>query len=173
MMIADYNEQWKHLFQNEKTILSQLFNEEIVAIEHVGSTAIPNQKAKPIIDIFVAVNTLRDKEHYKDKLGKEYEYVETGMRGRFLFHKKQDIGEAYNVHFLPYDEEFPTRNEILFRGYLCTHPELVVEYSAIKEALMEKYGPTSDYTYGKTQFIQSVVDRARKEKGLELRDVWE
>jgi GrpB-like predicted nucleotidyltransferase (UPF0157 family) len=74
---------------------------------------------------------------------------------------------------MPYDEEFPIRSEILFRDYLCIHPELVVEYSAIKEKLMKEYGPSSDYTYGKTQFIQTVVDRALLEKGLELRNVWE
>ncbi len=173
MIITNYNDKWKTLFQNEKTLLSNLFNDEIAAIEHVGSTAIPNQKAKPIIDIFVGVKTFREKDFYKNRLGKEYEYVETGMKVRFLFHKKEHIGEEYNVHFLPYDDEFRIRDEILFRDYLCNHPELVVEYGAIKENLMDKYGLSFEYTYGKTQFIQTVVDRARREKGLELRNVWE
>jgi len=173
MIIADYSGQWKKLFQNEKFILSKLFGEEIKAIEHIGSTAIPNRKAKPIIDIFAGVETLRNKEYYETMLGKEYKFIEAGMKVRLLFNKKQNTDEEYNIHFLSFDEQFYIRNEILFRDYLRGHPKLVVEYGAIKEELMGKYGLSFDYTYGKTQFIQIVVDRARQEKGLKLQNVWE
>ncbi|WP_338381509.1 GrpB family protein [Escherichia coli] len=34
------------------------FGSHAVAIEHIGSTAIPNQRAKPVIDIFIGVSPL-------------------------------------------------------------------------------------------------------------------
>jgi GrpB-like predicted nucleotidyltransferase (UPF0157 family) len=51
---ADPN--WPKLFDEEKTVLlAALGGEDVLAIEHFGSTAIPALAAKPIIDILIAV----------------------------------------------------------------------------------------------------------------------
>lgn len=170
--IVEYNLVWPKLFNKEKAFLIKLFGDEIGAIEHIGSTAIPKQRAKPIIDIFLAVKELKEKEYYERKLPQEYIYLETGMKNRYLFNKKGDE-ECYNVHIMSFGEEFRNRNEILFRDYLRDHPQLVEEYGRLKDELIHKHGISLEYTQGKTRFIQLVVDQARKEKGLPPRDVWE
>lgn len=66
------------------------------------------------------------------------------------------------------------RNEFLLRDYLKKHPKLAGEYGEIKEsAAMENGSTMEEYTRAKTEFIQKVIDAARKEKGLPLQRVWE
>ena len=47
--IVEYNSDWVKAFEEEKKNVLELLGSYAVAIEHVGSTAIPNQNAKPII----------------------------------------------------------------------------------------------------------------------------
>ena len=49
--IMEYNPDWTKNFEEEKIKLLHFFGSHAVAIEHIGSTAIPNQRAKPVIDI--------------------------------------------------------------------------------------------------------------------------
>jgi GrpB-like predicted nucleotidyltransferase (UPF0157 family) len=60
------------------------------------------------------------------------------------------------------------------RDYLLAHPEAVEAYGALKDDLAVKYKEDSlEYTKAKTVFIQSVMDKARDERGLPRVDVWE
>ncbi|MBB3126331.1 GrpB-like predicted nucleotidyltransferase (UPF0157 family) [Paenibacillus rhizosphaerae] len=172
--IVDYSPEWADVFALEKERLSGLAGLDAVVIEHVGSTAIPGQQAKPVVDMFVGVKPFRPAAYYKDLLDPAcYTYVQTGMRGRHLFAKSTEGVWTHNVHLMPYDEQFHTRNEMLLRDYLRRHPELVEEYGAIKWQAARSAESMNAYTRAKTAFIQSVVDAARAEKGLPLEDVWE
>ncbi|WP_097014319.1 GrpB family protein [Anaerocolumna aminovalerica] len=96
------------------------------------------------------------------------------MTGRYLFAKYTKGVWTHNLHILPYNDEFYMRNEFLLRDYLREHPELVAEYGGVKKRAVIKNGNTmEEYTRSKTEFIQKVIDGARKEKGLPLQSVWE
>ncbi|QBP89487.1 hypothetical protein FORC81_p003 (plasmid) [Escherichia coli] len=56
--IMEYNPDWTKNFEEEKIKLLHFFGSHAVAIEHIGSTAIPNQRAKPVIDILLAFRLL-------------------------------------------------------------------------------------------------------------------
>jgi len=57
--IVDYDASWPRLFEEERGILERaLPSDQVLAIEHAGSTAIAGLAAKPIIDIFVAVPSI-------------------------------------------------------------------------------------------------------------------
>tara|TARA_Y100000296_G_C5173596_1_gene258723 strand:+ start:1902 stop:2213 length:312 start_codon:yes stop_codon:yes gene_type:complete len=58
LMNPDSN--WKNLATSEIDIISNLLQDHINSIEHIGSTAIPNIKAKHVIDIMAGVATLED-----------------------------------------------------------------------------------------------------------------
>jgi GrpB-like predicted nucleotidyltransferase (UPF0157 family) len=57
--IVDYDPTWPAKFAAERQLLLDSLQPWLVGpIEHVGSTAIPGLRAKPVIDIMVAVETL-------------------------------------------------------------------------------------------------------------------
>ena len=59
MQLSDYRDDWPDLFEREKSVFLERLGSWLHGpIEHVGSTAVPGLKAKPIIDIMVGVKDL-------------------------------------------------------------------------------------------------------------------
>ncbi|KIL41826.1 hypothetical protein SD70_04185 [Gordoniibacillus kamchatkensis] len=174
VQVVPYRPEWSVAFENEKARLLEILSPHVTAIEHVGSTSIPGQEAKPIIDMFAAVHTLQKESVYADLLSSSgYRYVETGMAGRHLFAKESAGERTHHLHVLPFTG-FYERNELLLRDYLRAHPQFVKEYGDLKRTLAEQYRADPEwYTRAKTAFIQRVVDLARTERGLPLESVWD
>ncbi|MDF2959754.1 MAG: hypothetical protein K0S39_1489 [Paenibacillus sp.] len=172
--VVPYSSDWPLEFEKEKKLLLVVLAPHIVTIEHTGSTSIPDQEAKPIIDMFAAVHSLLNESVYADILSSSgYQYAETGMIGRHLFVKEFLGTRTHHLHILPI-EGFYERNELLFRDYLRSHSNLVKEYGELKRLLAKQYHSDPEgYTRAKTAFIQHVVDLARTEQGLPLQNVWD
>ncbi|MGE7823991.1 GrpB family protein [Paenibacillus sp. NPDC093718] len=172
--IVEYDPRWPEAFEAEKEALISRLGTEAIAVEHVGSTAIPGQAAKPVIDIFVGLTLLQPIAYYGSRLDPvSYTYVQTGMRERYLYAKSTSGRWTHNIHLMPYNEHFHTRNEILLRDYLRSHPELVEQYGEVKRRAARNAISMEAYTREKTDFIQMIVDAARRELGLPLQNVWE
>ncbi|MEK7247869.1 MAG: GrpB family protein, partial [Chloroflexota bacterium] len=129
-----------------------------VAIEHVGSTAVPGLAAKPIIDIMPAIRSLADARHIiapMEALG--YEYVpefEDDLPERRYF--RRGVPRSHHVHVVETTSTF-WRRHLAFRDYLRAHPETAAEYAALKRRLADGYGSDSGgYTNAKTEFITRI-----------------
>lgn len=160
--LVDENPNWKELFETEKDRLQALIGEYVLDIEHVGSTAIPNLKAKPIIDISIAVNELDDVLKFKDILIKnKYNFRDDGgVKGEYLFSKGPEECRTHYIHVVTKDSK-RFHDHIVFRDYLLRHPETVVEYEKIKEDLIKKYPhERKKYTEGKNEFITNIIEKA-------------
>ena len=56
IIISESNPEWKSWFLTEKSeIIKALDEQNMISIEHIGSTAIPGIKAKPTIDILIEI----------------------------------------------------------------------------------------------------------------------
>jgi GrpB-like predicted nucleotidyltransferase (UPF0157 family) len=172
--VVAYNPSWPAIYETERDLILTVTS-HVVAIEHIGSTAIPEQRAKPIIDMMAAVTSLQASHALLEPLkALDYHVVETGMRNR-LFLRKQDAktGQVFHLHIVEH-ETWRERKERLMRDYLVTHPEAVKAYGALKDDLASKYTHDSlAYTKAKTAFIQGIIDQARDARGLPRVDVWE
>ena len=58
-----YTSEWKDEFNKEKEFLLNILSGYDVMIEHVGSTSIEGCPAKPVIDVFIGVESLEYDEH--------------------------------------------------------------------------------------------------------------
>ena len=58
IIIAPYDPQWPLLFKREKQLLLKTLNKWPINIEHIGSTAVPELAAKPVIDIMIGIESL-------------------------------------------------------------------------------------------------------------------
>ena len=153
------------MYEHEKAEILEVIGNIIVAIEHIGSTAVPGLAAKPIIDIMVAVRKLEDAKSCIQPLQTiTYEYLpelEAEMPDRRFFRKGPRGAGTHHLHMVEIGSDFWERH-LLFRDYLRVHPEAAQQYSQLKKELAPKFGSDRDaYTDAKTNFIESVVATAR------------
>lgn len=167
IVIADYNSQWPTLFEQHKQRILQATRGLVIAIEHIGSTAVVGLAAKPVIDIMPGVKTLADADTCVEAMvGLGYTYIqkyESMMPERRFFNRNVEGEISQNVHMVVVNGEFWERH-LLFRDYLRTHPDTVEAYARIKRELAPQFDDTNDYAKAKTEFITGMVAEARKWK---------
>ena len=164
--IVDYDPKWVTLYREERAKILAAIGHLIVAVEHIGSTAVVGLGAKPVIDIMVGVNRLSDAQECMEPLGSiGYEYQpqhEATMPERRFFRKGEPPKEQhYHLHVVEKGSEFWKRH-LAFRDYLRTHPETSRQYCELKKKLASEYGSDREgYTEAKTSFIESIVAKAQ------------
>ena len=164
VQLLPYSDHWPRLFAGEAERLQSAIGEHTLAIEHIGSTAVPGLAAKPVIDIAIAVRDISDVEQCVaplEQMGYEYR-GENGIPGRHFFGK----GEPRTVHLHVVElRSDHWRMHLSFRDYLRQHDETRDEYQALKEELAQKYRyDLLAYTDAKAEFIQGVLKLAGLEK---------
>jgi GrpB-like predicted nucleotidyltransferase (UPF0157 family) len=173
VIIVEYNPQWPLLYEEERARILGKAGDALVAIEHMGSTAVPGLGAKPIIDIMAAVRDLADAQRCIGPLQSiGYEYVpeyEGELPERRYFRKGPPESRTHHLHVVEPTSDFWERH-LLFRDFLRQHPEKADEYYRLKRELADHYGQNRvGYTEAKTPFIRSVEEMARAEKGQSVR----
>jgi GrpB-like predicted nucleotidyltransferase (UPF0157 family) len=159
--LSPYTDEWKLLFEEEKATLLTAVGSYILDVQHVGSTSIPGMLAKPIIDIAIAV---LDFEEAKvcirpiEALGYEYK-GEFGIPLRHYFVKGDP--RIFHIHICEINS-LEWQDHLLFRDYLCQHPNVAREYAELKKQLASKFPQDrTAYLDGKALFIQRVLHIAR------------
>ena len=169
VVLVDYDPRWPALYEEERDRILAVVGSLIIAIEHIGSTAVPGLGGKPIIDIMPAVRCLTDAEQCIESLeGIGYEYVPEYnelMPERRYFHRGPPQARTFHLHMVEQTGEFWDRH-LLFRDWLRTHPQDAQEYYRLKKELAARFGRDREgFTDAKTPFIESIVARARSGQG--------
>jgi|SRR3989344_1956815 len=164
--LVSYDRNWSKEFERERSRLLNILGGNVISIEHIGSTAIPRLRAKPLIDILVGVKTIK-------KEGKKCLNLMSKKRGyhnrpkyfpkhRFLLAKGDGYTVTHYLHIVKYKGRAWNRS-ILFRDYLTSHKDEARRYVNLKESLASKYRNNRDmYTKSKMSYIDSVVAKARQ-----------
>jgi len=126
----NYDPNWTKKFDEIKLFLQSVFKDKTLKIEHVGSTSIPNMKAKPIIDVLVVIEKMEDFAEEKQKMiSAGYEWGENYIApNTLIFYKMADDGsKTENIHICesgsPKEKQFLVmRNFILNTPKRCTDP---------------------------------------------------
>ena len=148
-------------FEAERLVLAQAFESVSCVIEHVGSTAVPELAAKPIIDIMLGVHSLADIEARIETMGMlDYEYMpqhENVMPERRYFAKPVVRPRYFHVHAVVLDGAF-WNEHLIFRDALRANPKLAQSYASLKLQLAAEFGEDREgYTNAKGSFIRSVI----------------
>ena len=157
VLIRDYREEWPRLFERERSAIAAVIGDDVLAIEHVGSTSVPGLAAKPIIDIAIAVTSFEAAAALVAPL-EGIGYVHRGEFGiprrRYfvrgeprLFHIH--MNEATSADYL---------DHLRFRDALRADVALARRYAQLKRQLAARY-PTDRlaYTEAKTAFIREAI----------------
>ncbi|AFY37303.1 protein of unknown function UPF0157 [[Leptolyngbya] sp. PCC 7376] len=161
--VVAHNLSWKKEFEQESRYLVKALGENLKALHHIGSTAIPGIYAKPIIDFLGEVETIAAVDFCNstmENLG--YEAMgEFGIAGRRYF-RKDNAAEirTHHIHIFEMGSAEIGRH-LAFRDYMRTHPEEAQAYSNLKRKLA-KIHPTDIEACmdGKHDFIQAMDRKA-------------
>ncbi len=143
LIVEDYDTAWPALYEAERNRLTLAVNERIVDIQHIGSTSVPNTRAKPVIDIAMAIEHLDDALACVEMLQESgHEYVPEAEAAlpdrRFLWRVAPD-GQRYHVHLAEVRSDL-WNDPIAFREYLRVNPAVAREYGKLKAGLADRCG---------------------------------
>jgi len=155
--LQEHDPVWKTEFQEEKKKLLQTLHPVATAIHHVGSSAVPNLKSKPIIDIAVEATEYPPSQNVIDRLfflGYRYQ-GESGIPGRSWFTK--GTPRKFNLHLCKQGSAI-IKNQLIFRDCLLKNERLRREYEALKsEHAPGRTVDDREYALAKSALIERVI----------------
>ncbi|HTU59697.1 MAG TPA: GrpB family protein, partial [Polyangiales bacterium] len=169
ILIVDYDASWPAQYNAVVTRIRAALGDAVLAVEHIGSTAIPGLAAKPIIDIDL---TLADPVD-------ESAYVPALERAGFILRRREPAWHQHrllrlddprtNLHVFGPDCPELLRHQ-LFREWLIAHPHERELYLRTKRAAAAMFadgsGTTLEYNRQKEPVIREIYDRIFRERGL-------
>jgi GrpB-like predicted nucleotidyltransferase (UPF0157 family) len=159
--LESHDPEWDKIYQKEETRLGDKLGSEAKDIQHVGSTAIPNLLAKPIIDIAILVDDLDIAEQWVkplSELGYWYKGKQSDMPDRRFFAKGAESNRTVYLHVV---NEAEFNRLIKFRNGLTNDPKLTKKYSELKQSLAKEHASNRElYTKAKAEFIEQVLEKA-------------
>jgi GrpB-like predicted nucleotidyltransferase (UPF0157 family) len=157
--LVAYDHRWPLLFVEEVALLHPLFGTEIADVAHIGSTAVPGLDAKPVLDLLVALPSLRAPASLYLSLaavGYEHRPLDT-VPDRLFFAKGPQDHRTHNLSACETGSNF-WRAHIQFRDRLRADPEVAKAYVELKYRLARQYPfDRLAYANGKESFIERIV----------------
>ena len=165
--VVPHDPQWRAAFEAEAKLVAAALGENVAAVHHIGSTAIPNIYAKPVIDMLVEVADIAEvdgRSSAMESLG--YEVMgEYGIPGRRYFRKDNREGiRTHHVHAFEAGSAEAVRH-LAFRDYMIAHPDDARMYSELKRKLAAEHPHSIDeYMDGKDAFVKEIDRRAARRR---------
>jgi GrpB-like predicted nucleotidyltransferase (UPF0157 family) len=169
--VVPHTPKWREAFDIESKLIAAALGETVVAVHHIGSTAIPNIYAKPIIDFLVEVKDIIEVDGQSSSmelLG--YEVMgEFGMSGRRYFRKNNQEGvRTHHIHTFDVSSE-QVKRHLAFRDYMIANPKDAQRYSELKRRLAREHPTNIDgYMDGKDGFIREMDQKAAQWRTLQI-----
>ena len=164
--LEDYNKEWKSEFIKVKQDIINYTNIYEDCIEHIGSTAITDMPAKPIIDIVVGVDVLAkvDKPLLKGLYKAGFLRLKVERPGEIVLAKFTDdtyAEKTHYIHLMEYEKEL-WKNLIFFRNYLNSNSEAREEYLELKREYLRKSSTgVNEYSNHKEIFVKSIFEKRK------------
>jgi GrpB-like predicted nucleotidyltransferase (UPF0157 family) len=157
--VVPHDPRWSALYQSAEADLQACLGAWIVAIEHVGSTAVAGLDAKPILDLMIAVRSLRlPSEVFAQLSNLGYEHRDQdSVPGRLFFVKGPEATRTHYLSICESDSPFWT-SHLAFRDKLRADKSLAADYARLKHQLAEQFpDDRGAYTTAKESFIHAVM----------------
>lgn len=165
--LSAHDPAWAQAFELERTRLHALLPGVFLAIEHIGSTAVPGLVAKPVIDLLAAVESLDDVDVLIDRLC-ENGYATSREFNATLADRKwlmrwRDGRRTHHLHIVVRGGA-PWHDRLAFRDALRRDPALAERYATLKTELAVRHQADREaYTEAKAAFVRDAVERSRRD----------
>lgn len=167
VQLEPHNKQWEEIAVQTMESLKAILGEDAIDIQHIGSTAIPAIKAKPIIDIVVGVEDFKRVLLHNEQLRQKgifYRGSDVEEQLLYVMGDMENDTRTHHIHVVKWNE-IEWKNYIYFRDYLNANESVALQYQKLKEELEKKYAEDRvAYTNGKQDMIKSILDEIEKFK---------
>ena len=168
--LRQHDPSWAENARREAARLTAAIGEVIVAVHHVGSTAIPGIRAKPILDLMPVVFSHPQFANFRSTLeGLGYAWWgEYGLPGRRYCTLDDPLTGSRCVQLHCYEQGSPEiARHLAFRDYLMARPDLAREYE-IEKCRCQKLHPLDTHAYAdcKSGWIRRVEADALSAAGF-------
>jgi GrpB-like predicted nucleotidyltransferase (UPF0157 family) len=158
VLVVDYDAAWAATFVALRRPIWEAVQDVALAIEHVGSTAVPGLAAKPVIDMDIVVQSHSALRRVIERLG-ALGYAHRGnlgIEGREAFERPP--GSSPHHLYACVAGSTALRNHLHVRDWLRTHPHAAAAYGALKKELAARFRDDIDaYVEGKTRFLLEIL----------------
>jgi GrpB-like predicted nucleotidyltransferase (UPF0157 family) len=161
--LAPYDPSWPALFAHERErLLSSL--PQMLAVEHIGSTAVPGLPAKPIIDILAGVPSIAAADGLIEPIlalgyttSREFNATLTDRR---WFMRSSHGKRTHHLHVVVHGGQV-WLDRLRFRDLLRLDTGLAQSYLQLKTELAVRFRQDREaYTQGKTAFVAAAIAAA-------------
>ena len=158
--LAPYDPSWPLLFSQERERLLSLFP-HLLAVEHIGSTAVPGLVAKPIIDIMAGVPSMAAADALFEPTiacgyttSREFNALLTHRR---WFMRSANGQRTHHLHVMVHLGPVWAKR-LRFRDLLRSNPSLAQSYSQLKSDLSVRFRQDREaYTDAKAEFVAAAL----------------
>jgi GrpB-like predicted nucleotidyltransferase (UPF0157 family) len=159
--IAPPDPAWPHRYEEERARIVAIGGPRILALEHVGSTAVADLPAKPILDIMAGVDHVDVADDLLPDLCADG-WITSAAYDRMLGDRRwlmrQSGGRRTHHLHLVVHEGPRWRDVIRFRDSLLADPDLAAAYTALKQRCAAEHPhDREDYTRAKDGFVAEVL----------------
>jgi GrpB-like predicted nucleotidyltransferase (UPF0157 family) len=160
--IVGHRDNWRHDFNRLAAVLARDIP-DVVAVEHIGSTAIPGMPARDIVDVEVVVTKIQDETAFSaplQRLGfRRFNPPDLAAAGLCLFVPDDGSGRVH-VHVCELGSA-QHRRHVAVRDYLRAHPDEARRYADVKrEAARLAAGSREAYSRAKDRYLQALEHTA-------------
>jgi GrpB-like predicted nucleotidyltransferase (UPF0157 family) len=154
IVIADYDPAWPARFEAERERIVRALGDQVLGIEHIGSTSVPGLAAKPIVDVLVTVTDPDDEVAFREQLERAGYELRVREPGHRMFRTP-----ARDVHVHLWADGGPdVERQIVFRDRLRASAAQREAYERLKRELArQEWNDMNEYADAKGPFIDGVV----------------
>ena len=159
--LVEHDPTWHARFVAQRDVLARLLKPWLAAPpEHVGSTAVPGLRAKPVIDIAAPVVAFEDAQPAIPVLvadGWLFWPDDPNRSYRLWFLRPTPAMRTHHLYLMQHDHP-ELRRVLRFRDALRNDVALRRSYEAVKQDLAQRYRDDRDaYTDAKSEFIRAAL----------------
>lgn len=163
VLIEEHDPDWVRSFAEQRDLLDASLQPWLCgAIQHVGSTAVPDLPAKPFIDIAAPVTSLGDAHRaipMLEQAGWLYWPSDPNGSWRLWFLRPRPETRTHHLYLIQHDDPH-LRELTAFRDRLRTDESAREQYGELKQQLAQEHRTDRNaYTAAKTSFVAMLLQQ--------------
>lgn len=155
--LVPYRWEWEKQYGRERKNLEKEIGDHVLDIEHIGSTAVPEMSARPVVDILIGIGDLAELPGFEDilnQMGYARSYP-AGDAGAVVY--EAGGRQAFSLRFVP-ARSLKGTSALRLRDALIADARLAKEFKEMKIKLCRKYAlDPKRYSEGKGRWISTFL----------------